>query len=78
MEDWRLSVPKDYLYGITLQRCKWHRTISNDHDHCDFCWAKFSEKSYDLHEGYCTLDKSYWICEDCFFDFKDLFHWKVK
>jgi len=26
-----------------------------DHDHCDFCWEKFSEHSGDLHEGYFAL-----------------------
>ena len=27
--------------------------------------------------GYCTLDKKYWICEDCFSDFKEIFEWEM-
>lgn len=49
-----------------------------DHEHCAFCWDKFSENSEDLNKGYCTLDKKYWICEDCFNDFKEMFNFKVE
>ena len=48
-----------------------------EHDHCEFCGLKFSEKEGDLHHGYCTEDEYYWICENCFEDFKEMFHWKV-
>lgn len=78
MEDWRLSVPRDDLYGKTLKKCHWHATESNDHDHCEFCWAKFSEREEDLHEGYCTMQDSRWICEECFHDFKEMFGWKIE
>ena len=51
----------------------------NDHDHCIFCWAKFMNYNYKdcLHEGYCTPDHYYWICEECFNDFKEMFDWTV-
>jgi hypothetical protein len=60
-----------------------------DHDHCEFCWAKFEEaakvverQSADpsvLTEGYVTADPDVdkWICGRCFEDFKDEFNWSV-
>lgn len=41
-DDWRLRGQQDYLLGATLQR-KAYRMWSEkwDHDHCEFCWAKF-------------------------------------
>lgn len=42
-----------------------------DHEHCEFCMAKFSETMPDtLREGYCMLGTDRWICADCFADFK--------
>ncbi len=51
-----------------------------DHDHCEFCWAKFAEEILipdSLHEGYATADNYRWICEACFEDFKDQFGWRL-
>ena len=47
------------------------------HTHCEFCWAKFSTYKEDLKWGYTTYDKRFWICEECFNDFKDRFQWEV-
>lgn len=47
-------------------------------NHCNFCWATFSEYDDDLHEGYCTPDETYWICPECFNDFKEMFHWTLE
>jgi len=60
----------------------WHKQYKNhsekwDHDHCAFCWEKFSEAEGNLHEGYCTFDKNHWVCERCFNDFKGMFKWQV-
>jgi hypothetical protein len=46
-----------------------------DHDHCEFCSAKFSMMDADLHEGYVTEDGYRWICEPCFLDFAESFGW---
>ena len=35
------------------------------------------ENSEFLNEGYVTKDNRYWICRDCFFDFRDEFKWSV-
>lgn len=62
-----------------------------DHDHCEFCWAKFEapakvaeRDSADpsiFTEGYVTVQSGgapQWICEKCFEDFKDEFRWSVR
>lgn len=80
MNDWRLQGQEKYLKGVVLQRKKYQRYRPGwDHDHCEFCGAKFSEGLPDtLHEGYSTTDNYHWICDDCFKDFKDQFEWKVQ
>ena len=82
-EDWRLSGREDelkkFLYGITLYRRKYKRYSETwDHDHCEFCWEKFTQPDLipeALHEGYATPDNYHWICESCFNDFRDKFAW---
>ena len=39
--------------------------------------AKFGFADGDLHLGYSTKDNGIWICEQCFYDFKEKFNWKV-
>ena len=78
--DWRLTGQEKYLKGVPLWRKRYVRySESWEHDHCEFCWAKFMVEDYPdvLHEGYATEDNYRWICEQCFEDFKDLFGWKV-
>lgn len=76
--DWRLTGQQSYLMNKRLTKCA-YRQLSEEweHDHCAFCWDKFSENSEDLNIGYCTEDKKYWICEDCFNDFKKMFNFTV-
>jgi hypothetical protein len=79
--DWRLQGQEKYLQGVTLAFRTYRRYLHNpswDHDHCEFCWAKFMEDVPDaLHEGYCTLDEDRWICPDCFRDFRERFDWTL-
>ena len=43
-DDWRLSWHQDHLKGRTLRRIPYvRRSDTNDHEHCEFCWSKFSE-----------------------------------
>lgn len=63
--------------------------ISNDHDHCKFCWEKFSISLKDcLKEGWQTkytitykgetrISDS-WVCMKCFEDFKVILKLKEK
>jgi len=77
--DWRLMAQERFLEGVALKRMIWKQSYDNwDHDHCEFCFAEISEYDGVLHEGYCTLDEYHWICEECFEDFKDMFHWSVE
>ena len=76
-EDWRLQGQDRYLLGKELVfRAFDGRT--RDHDHCEFCWRKFSPREGDLHQGWCTPDEYHWVCEECFRDFREQFGWKVR
>ena len=82
-DDWRLTNQEDYLKGVILVHRKYPQYPNNperDHDHCAFCWTKFSlyDDPEHLKEGYTTMDDYHWICPQCFQDFNDRFQWKVK
>jgi hypothetical protein len=78
MSDWRLTNQKQYLDGARLT-CRMYAAANpeNDHDHCEFCFAKFMANEEDgmLHEGYATDDNHRWICKTCYEDFKSDFNW---
>lgn len=81
--DWRLQGQERYLGGATLRRRNYRRPRGNrswDHDHCEFCWAKFMVEDVPgvHHEGYNTRDQYRWICDDCFNDFREMFEWTVE
>lgn len=76
--DWRLTNQEHYLKNASLIRKQYKApTPTWDHDHCSFCWDRFSEYDGSLHEGYCTTDENHWICDTCFEDFKDMFGFQV-
>jgi hypothetical protein len=78
--DWRLQGQEKYLQGVTLVHCHYRPKNPNwDHDHCEFCGAKFMVGDFPdvLHQGYSTKDDYRWICDQCFADFTDMFEWKV-
>jgi hypothetical protein len=78
-DDWRLQGQQKYLQGARLfwslyqiYRKDW------DHDHCEFCGAKFCLDASDcLKEGYCTEDRYRWICQPCFDDFREMFQFQA-
>src|SRR6266568_4067173 len=77
-DDWRLTNQVRYLQGAVLHWSQWtrpHLASDHDHDHCEFCWAKFMEEKLPevMHFGYTTVDRYRWVCEQCFEDFKDHF-----
>ena len=53
VRDWRLLWQEDYLMNAVLKYVKEFKKHSEkwDHEHCDFCRAKFMEGDY---EGCCT------------------------
>jgi hypothetical protein len=77
-EDSRLTNQMLYL-GAKALYWKSYKPYSEqwEHDHCSFCWEKFSLADEDLHEGYTTEDEYYWVCKPCFDDFKETFRWSV-
>ena len=78
-DDWRLRGQERFLSGKTLYLRKWRSPEKDwDHDHCQFCWEKFSDSPDTLHEGYTTEDNRHWICPTCYNDFKEMFQWNVK
>ena len=78
LTDWRLQGQEKYLQGVVLYRKKYTKPSDDwDHDHCRFCWKKFSAYEGDEKEGYTTEDNYYWICSDCFTDFQQQFKWQV-
>lgn len=79
MNDWRLNGQERYLDKAELKRIKYSERISkkSGHEHCEFCLEKISGRPDDLNEAYCTEDEYRWICDNCFSDFCDMFHWKV-
>ena len=46
-KDWRLQGQEEYLQGATLLRTR-YKAWSEDweHDHCEFCWAKFMDPRF--------------------------------
>ena len=74
-DDWRLTNQASYLTGAVLTHRTW---AGDDHDHCEFCFAKFSERDGDLLEGWTTSDEYRWICPTCFEDFGERFGWRVE
>ena len=71
MTDWRLQGQERFLKGVSLAKQNYRRYREGwEHDHCEFCGAKFSERPEDLNVGYATTDCYHWICEDCYKDFK--------
>ena len=81
-DDWRRQGQEVDLAG----RCfEWrgYRAPSPewDHDHCEFCWAKFmvgvNAPPDALPDGYRTVDGDDWVCRQCFEDFRDEFGFTV-
>ncbi len=83
-DDWRLTGQEEFLHNKTLIYCLYQNNHSSKsiHEHCIFCWHKFMEHCDNTKDcsdrGYCTKDKKYWICEECFLDFKEMFGWKLE
>lgn len=76
-DDWRLMGQERYLKDRKLFLISYVCPSETwDHDHCEFCCEKFSRYDGDLHEGYTTEDRRFWICPECYEDFKEMFNWE--
>ena len=78
--DWRRMGQEKYLMGVELfYVCQYHAPRPNwEHEHCEFCFEKIAEYEGCQHSGYCTIDRCHWICEQCFRDFQEEFHFQLK
>lgn len=81
-DDWRLTGQETYLAGRVLRWADWTPPRGGwEHDHCAFCWAEFAASKtdhVDYTAGYVTDDDNYyWVCPQCFNDFRVRFGWTV-
>lgn len=81
--DWRLQGQEAYLKNVPLYFIPFAPYSPEwDHEHCEFCWAKFYLDGENLKEGYCTMPgncrEARWICPVCYADFKELFGWSQR
>lgn len=87
-DDWRLRGQEDFLRAATLVFKKyWNRRPDDDHDHCEFCWAKFMVVPYADDQGILTegfavqgaspADDYWWVCQTCAHDFEERFGWTL-
>ena len=75
MDDWRLNGQEEYLLGKHLDHISFIPNETSDHEHCEFCFCKLGKGQESGGVPYCTDDRYYWICEECYNDFKDRFLW---
>ena len=80
-DDWRLAGKECYLFDelVEVNPTDYINSFENPemfHEHCIFCWDKVEESKDDKY--YRVLDNSYWICENCYNDLKDILQFKVK
>lgn len=68
---------KEYLRDKRLQLREFVCN-SDQHEHCEICWARFGMHPEDLHFGYYESHSKSWICNTCYNDFKDLFKWVIE
>ncbi len=73
--DWRILYQGEYLKNKTFYFHVFEPKGNNDHEHCQFCTEKFGVDY--TKAGYSTMDDCYWVCEECFEDFKEMFSFKI-
>ena len=77
-DDWRRQGQERYLTAARLVARSYRPYRPGwEHDHCEFCGAKFSCHERDLKSGYSTKNGYHWVCAQCFGDFKDEFGWEL-
>lgn len=59
--DWRITNQMNYLFRARLIKTTFSESSHSDHEHCEFCFAKFGNAEGLLQSGYCTLDKYHWV-----------------
>ena len=75
--DWRIVNQDKYLFRRHLVKCCFTDSEKYDHAHCSFCWEKFGNAEGMTRMGYRVVDGPWWVCENCFNDFRNRFEWKT-
>lgn len=75
-DDWRLLNDVEHLYNKEINTTDGEEIFQHmpELKKCIFCW-KTVENTRHLF-WYLPIDKSCCICEECYKDFKEIFHWK--
>jgi Fe-S-cluster formation regulator IscX/YfhJ len=77
-EDWRIMGQEGYLLNKQLQYRKFSRAICfEDFTQCEFCWDTFDDDPENPKNAYYEPISRVWICEKCYRDFLEHFHWTV-
>lgn len=77
--DWRNTGQESYLSARSFTWSRFRAPKPSwDHEHCEFCGAKFSEDPNDLQLGYRTVERNdqRWVCEPCFADFSEVLRFR--
>lgn len=76
-DDWRLLNDTEYLRNQYMDLTNGEEVVrhSKELTKCIFCWDSVENNQYQL--WYLPLDKSCCICEKCFYDFEEMYHWQV-
>lgn len=78
-DDWRIMGQEGYLMNKRLQHRRFSRALCvEDFDQCEFCWAIFDKDRAHPLPAYFEPEKKVWVCEECFRDFQEHFHWTVE
>lgn len=75
INDSRLKGQEKYLINAHFVKALYPKE-NNKHNQCEFC-KKFFGETNQLFKGYTTKERNYWICENCFEDFKELLLFKI-
>lgn len=80
-DDKNLKQIIDTYAGVVLFKRKYTKhSESWDHDHCDVCGQKLTEKPGpdDLVQGFATEDSYHWICEACVSKYNSIATWELR
>lgn len=78
-DDWRIMGQEGYLMERKLQHRRFNRTLCvEDYDQCEFCYECFDTDPKYISKAFFDPITKCWICEDCYFAFKEHFGWTVE
>lgn len=79
MNDWReemLFSVKD-TYNMKFEKKIFESFNDWDHEHCSICLKKIGLHSGDEKCAFYCEETNDWLCQNCFFDFKEKYNWII-